>query len=87
VTLAEERMVRVAAWTGGLFGAGAIICQMYPTSWIEPVVLVGLGAAMLIVSARTGRPRSAGVPRRTASRPGAIAAAAAAAAAKEAPAA
>jgi uncharacterized membrane protein YdcZ (DUF606 family) len=80
-------MVRVAAWTGGLFGAGAIICQMYPTSWIEPVVLVGLGAAMLIVSARTGRPRSVGVPSRTASRPGAIAAAAAAAAAKEAPAA
>jgi len=78
---AEERMVRVAAWTGGLFGTGAIICQVYPTSWIEPVVLVALGAAMLFVSGRIGRPRTSGgraaAPRR----------AMAAAAAKEAPAA
>jgi hypothetical protein len=76
-------MVRVAAWTGGLFGAGALICQMYPTSWIEPVVLVGLGAAMLLVSARIGRPRAAGSVSRATTRR----AIAAAAAAKEAPAA
>lgn len=74
-------MVRVAAWTGGLFGAGALICQLYPTSWIEPVVLVGLGAAMLLVSARLGRPRPAGAVSRAATRR------AIAAAAKEAPAA
>lgn len=51
-------MVRVAAWTGGLFGAGAMVCQVYPASWMEPVVLFVLGAALLFVSARTGRPRA-----------------------------
>ncbi|WP_242394591.1 hypothetical protein [Anaeromyxobacter oryzisoli] len=47
-------MLRAAGWTIGLFGVGMIICQLYPTSWIEPVVLFGLGVALLAVSARTG---------------------------------
>jgi hypothetical protein len=56
---AEERMLRVAAWTGGLFGAGAMVCHVYPTSWIEPVVLLALGATLLLVSARSGKPSMA----------------------------
>jgi hypothetical protein len=75
-------MVRVAAWTGGLFGAGAMICRMYPTSWIEPVVLLALGATLLFVSARTGHVASA-APRRLS----VVARARRAIAAKEAPAA
>jgi hypothetical protein len=51
-------MFRVAAWTIGLFGAGMVICRLFPMSWIEPAVLFGLGVAFLAVSARTGvRPR------------------------------
>ncbi len=51
-------MLRAAAWTVGLFGAGMLICRMFPLYWIEPAVLFGLGIAFLAVSARTGlRPR------------------------------
>ncbi|BDG06010.1 hypothetical protein [Anaeromyxobacter oryzae] len=51
-------MLRAAAWTVGLFGAGMIICRLFPLYWTEPVVLFGLGIAFLAVSARTGvRPR------------------------------
>ncbi len=51
-------MFRAAAWTGGLFGAGAAICQVFPAGWVEPVVLVALGAALLVVSRGARRPRA-----------------------------
>jgi hypothetical protein len=47
-------MVRAAAWTVGLFGAGMLICGLFPLAWIEPAVLLGLGVAFLAVSARSG---------------------------------
>jgi hypothetical protein len=53
-------MLRAAAWTFGLFGAGMLICRLFPMTWIEPAVLFGLGIAFLAVSARSGvRPRRA----------------------------
>ena len=55
-----DGMLRAAAWTVSLFGAGAGICHVFPSTWIEPTVLIGLGGAFLFVSARTGlRPRRA----------------------------
>jgi hypothetical protein len=54
-------MLRAAAWTGGLFGVGTAICGLFHQGWIQPIVLVALGAALLAVSSRTGR---AGRPRR-----------------------
>jgi hypothetical protein len=51
-------MLRAAAWTVGLFGVGMVICRLFHSAWIEPVVLFGLGVAFLAVSGRTGlRPR------------------------------
>ncbi len=51
-------MPRAAAWTVGLFGAGMIICRLFPIPWIEPLVLLGLGLSFLVVSSRSGaRPR------------------------------
>lgn len=51
-------MLRAAAWTVSLFGAGAGICQAFPGTWTEPAVLLVLGGAFLFVSARIGvRPR------------------------------
>jgi hypothetical protein len=51
-------MLRAAAWTSGLCGAGMVICRLFPMTWIEPAVLFGLGIAFLAVSARSGvRPR------------------------------
>jgi hypothetical protein len=57
-------MLRAAVWTCGLFGAGAAVCQVYPAAWVEPLVLIGLGAALLAVSARSGARRqpAAGFP-------------------------
>jgi hypothetical protein len=53
-------MLRVGAWTGGLFGVGAAISQMFPSAWTEPIVLLALGATLLFVSAHgTGRSRRA----------------------------
>jgi hypothetical protein len=56
-------MLRVAAWTGGLFAIGAGVAHYFPGSWTEPLVLAALGAAMLLlgrdalsVSARTSPP-------------------------------
>lgn len=49
-------MVRATVWTVGLFGAGAAICRMFPAGWVEPLVLVALGLALLFVS-RSGAPR------------------------------
>jgi hypothetical protein len=53
-------MLRAAGWTGGLFGAGMIISGLFPIPWIQPLVLLGLGFAFLVVSSRSGvRPRRA----------------------------
>jgi hypothetical protein len=48
-------MLRAAAWTFGLFGAGMIVCHLFPVAWLEPVVLLALGFAFLFVSGRIGR--------------------------------
>ncbi|HEX9050623.1 MAG TPA: hypothetical protein VF841_08840 [Anaeromyxobacter sp.] len=47
-------MLRVTAWTVGLFGAGAGIAHAFPSKWVQPVVLLALGLAFLFVSARMG---------------------------------
>ncbi len=53
-------MPRAAAWTVGLFGAGMIICRVFPIPWIQPLVLLGLGISLLLVSSLSGaRPRRA----------------------------
>jgi len=49
-------MLRVTAWTVGLFGAGAAIARALEAAWAEPVVLLGLGLGFLYVSARMGVP-------------------------------
>ncbi len=48
-------MLRATVWTVGLFGAGTAICRAFPSTWTEPLVLFGLGLALLFVSARTVR--------------------------------
>ncbi len=48
-------MLRAAAWTFGLFGAGRIGCHLCPAAWLEPVVLLALGFAFLFVSGRIGQ--------------------------------
>ncbi len=52
-------MLRVTAWTVGLFGAGAAIAHEFPSRWIQPLVLLGLGLAFLFVSARMGDAKAA----------------------------
>ncbi len=47
-------MSRATVWTVGLFGAGTALCRMFPAPWLEPVVLLALGMALLFVSARLG---------------------------------
>jgi uncharacterized membrane protein YfcA len=47
-------MLRVTAWTVGLFGAGAAIAHEFPSRWVQPIVLLVLGFAFLFVSARIG---------------------------------
>lgn len=42
-------MLRVAAWTGGLFAIGAGVAHYFPGNWTEPLVLAALGAAMLLL--------------------------------------
>jgi len=51
-------MLRAAAWTGGLFAAGGGICLLFPGPWIEPIVLLALGAMLFFLSRR--RPAAAG---------------------------
>ena len=46
-------MLRVAAWTAGLFALGGGICQLFPGPFVEPLVLLGLGTALFFVSGRT----------------------------------
>jgi hypothetical protein len=48
-------MLRATVWTVGLFGAGTAISRLFPWAWTEPLVLLGLGLALLFVSARTAR--------------------------------
>jgi hypothetical protein len=48
-------MLRATVWTVGLFGAGTAISRLFPGAWTEPLVLLGLGIALLFVSARTAR--------------------------------
>ena len=47
-------MARAAGWTIGLFGVGMLVCGLFPSAWIEPLVLLGLGIAFLAVSGRRG---------------------------------
>ncbi len=62
-------MLRATVWTVGLFGAGTAISRLYPGAWTEPLVLLGLGIALLFVSARTSRGtvRTSRAPRKAAS--------------------
>ncbi len=55
-------MLRAAAWSVGLFGLGMLVCRIFPASWLEAPVLLVLGVTMLVVSARTPRPRRARLP-------------------------
>jgi hypothetical protein len=48
-------MLRATVWTMGLFGVGTAISRLYPATWTEPLVLLGLGIALLFASARTAR--------------------------------
>ncbi len=58
-------MLRATVWTVGLFGAGTALSRLFPGTWTEPLVLLGLGIALLFVSARTARGtvRAAGAAR------------------------
>ena len=75
-------MLRATVWTVGLFGAGTAICRAFPCTWTEPLVLFGLGIALLFVSparaARDARPSTDAAPgrdrRAVASKPAAVAA-------------
>ncbi len=58
-------MIRVAAWTVGLFAVGTGICHFFPGPWIEPLVLLGLGATLFVLGGRMASParRSDSAPR------------------------
>jgi hypothetical protein len=58
-------MLRTAAWTLGLFGAGSALIAFFPQPWAQPLLLLGLGVAFLWASARRPVPRT-----RPAARPG-----------------
>ncbi len=58
-------MLRAATWTVGLFAAGSAVCHFFPETWVEPLVLLALGAALLLVSSRPGRPSGAAAPPRS----------------------
>jgi hypothetical protein len=55
-------MLRAAAWSVGLFGFGMVVCRLFPEAWLEAPVLLALGITMLVVSARSPRPRRARLP-------------------------
>ncbi len=56
-------MLRAATWAMGLFGLAMVICRTVPAPWLEPIVLLALGVALLWASARSGlRPRRARAP-------------------------
>jgi hypothetical protein len=61
-------MLRVTGWCLGLFGTGAAIARAFPSSWVQPLVLLALGIAFLFVSRTSPRPTRAEpsqVPART----------------------
>jgi hypothetical protein len=58
-------MLRATVWTVGLFGAGTTICRAFPSTWTEPLVLFGLGLALLFASARTARSTRSAAEERT----------------------
>jgi chromate transport protein ChrA len=45
-------MLRAAAWTGVLFVAGVAICLLFPGPWVEPIVLLAMGAMLFFLSRR-----------------------------------
>lgn len=49
-------MIRAAGWTMGLFSLGAGIVHLFPGPWTEPLVLIALGAALVVVSRRPPAP-------------------------------
>jgi hypothetical protein len=57
-------MIRVAAWTGGLFAVGWGICHLFPGPFVEPVVLLALGTTLFLVSGRVAAPAQDGEPAR-----------------------
>jgi hypothetical protein len=48
-------MLRAASWTAGLFAVGSAICHFIPGSCVEPLVLMALGSALLLLSSRGSR--------------------------------
>lgn len=57
-------MIRVAAWTGGLFAVGWAICRLFPGPFIEPLVLIALGTTLFLLSGRAASPRREEEPAR-----------------------
>lgn len=45
-------MIRVAAWSGVLFALGCAVCQLFPAPLVEPLVVIALGAALLLLAGR-----------------------------------
>lgn len=60
-------MLRATGWCLGLFGAGAAIARAFPSSWVQPLVLLALGIAFLFVS-RGPSPARAAEPAKLAAR-------------------
>jgi hypothetical protein len=56
-------MIRVTAWTCGLFALGWGICHLFPGPLVEPLVLLALGTTLFLVSGRAA-PRRAQLPAR-----------------------
>jgi hypothetical protein len=50
-------MIRVTAWTGGLFALGWGICHLFPEPFVEPIVLLALGTTLFLVSGRAAAQR------------------------------
>jgi hypothetical protein len=58
-------MLRAAIWTGGLFALGAGICHVFPGPFVEPLVLLALGATLFFVSGRSPAPSRDGTAQST----------------------
>ncbi len=52
-------MLRVAAWTGGLFAVGGSVAHFFPGPVTEPLVLLALGSALFLVAGRSAPAASA----------------------------
>ena len=53
-------MLRVAAWTCGLFAVGGGVVHFFPGPFTEPLVLIALGSTLLFVSGRPAAGTRAG---------------------------